>query len=252
MQEGREICAGSVGSLHESIRRAVAFLQGRLPQLTNPYAVALTSYAMANAEKLNKGVLMRHSTQGGAGTFWTFPGQHHHSLEATAYAVLALVKDKDFDKAGEAVYWLRSQQSHYGGSGTTQATIMVFQAVAEYHTQVKDQQNFNLDVELSVAGRRRAVKWTIKRDNVHLTRSDKVEINKDFNVTARGTGTATLSVLTLYYARPVEKKSDCTLFDLTVKMEKYPESKADSVQSLSVALFTLCFTPGYLRSKLCV
>ncbi|XDV16070.1 hypothetical protein PO909_015936 [Leuciscus waleckii] len=230
MQEGRETCAGSVGSLHESIRKAVAFLEGRLPQLTNPYAVAMTSYATANAEKLNKDILMKHSTQGEAGRSWTVAGQHHHSMEATAYAVLALVKDKDFDKAGEAVRWLRSQQSHYGGSGTTQATIMVFQAVAEYRTQVKDQQNFNLDVELSVAGKR-PVRFTIKRDNAHLTRSYKVEINKDFNVTARGTGTATLSILTLYYARPVEKKSDCTLFDLTVKMEKDSETKPRAIAS---------------------
>ncbi|KAK9981652.1 hypothetical protein ABG768_001176 [Culter alburnus] len=227
MQEGREICAGSVGSLHESIKKAVVFLEGRLPKLTNPYAVAMTSYALANAEKLNKDILMKHSTQGEAGRFWIVTGQPHHSLEATAYAVLALVKAKDFDKAGEAVHWLGRQQSHYGGSGTTQATIMVFQAVAEYRTQVKDQQNFNLDVELAVAGRSKPSRWTIVRRNVHLARSDKVEINKDFNVTARGTGSATLSVLTLYYARPVEKKSDCTFFDLTVKMEKDSGSKQE-------------------------
>ncbi|XP_051749566.1 complement C3 isoform X3 [Ctenopharyngodon idella] len=227
MQEGREICAGAVGSLHESIRMAVDFLEGRLPQLSNPYAVAMTSYALANAEKLNKDILMKHSTQGEAGRFWTVAGQRHHSLEATAYAVLALVKAEDFDKAGEAVHWLGRQQSHYGSSDTTQATIMVFQAVAEYRTQVKDQQNFNLDVELAVAGRSKPVRWTIKKDTAHLTRSDKVEINKDFNVTARGTGRATLSVLTLYYARPVEKKSDCTFFDLTVKMEKDIETKQE-------------------------
>ncbi len=50
---------------------------------------------------------------------------------------------------------------------------MVFQAVAEYRTQVKDQQNFNLEVELSVAGRR-PVRWSIKRDNARLTQSDRV------------------------------------------------------------------------------
>uniref|UniRef100_A0A673LD15 Anaphylatoxin-like domain-containing protein n=1 Tax=Sinocyclocheilus rhinocerous TaxID=307959 RepID=A0A673LD15_9TELE len=227
MQEGREICAESVASLHESIRKAVVFLEGRLPQLTNPYAVAMTSYAMANANKFNKGILMRHSTQGKAGRSWTVPGQHHHSLEATAYAVLALVKDKDFHKAGEAVHWLNRQQTHYGAYGTTQATIMVFQAVAEYRTQVKDRQTFNLDVELSVAGRSKPVKWAIKRNNAHLTRSDRMDINKEFNVTAKGTGTAILSVLTLYYARPVEKKSDCTFFDLTVKMEKDNEGKIE-------------------------
>ncbi|KAL0202457.1 hypothetical protein M9458_000475, partial [Cirrhinus mrigala] len=51
---------------------------------------------------------------------WTVPGQQYHSLEATAYAVLALVKAKDFDKAGEAVHWLKRQETHYGVSGTTQ------------------------------------------------------------------------------------------------------------------------------------
>uniref|UniRef100_A0A9J7X3A1 NTR domain-containing protein n=1 Tax=Cyprinus carpio carpio TaxID=630221 RepID=A0A9J7X3A1_CYPCA len=236
MQEAREICAGSVASLHESIRKAVSFLEGRLPQLTNPYAVAMMSYAMANENKLNKDILMKHSSQHEAGRSWTVPGQHHHSLEATAYAVLALVKAKDFDKAGEAVHWLNRQQSHYGGSGTTQATIMVFQAVAEYRTQVKDQQNFNLDVELSVAGRSKPVRYTIKRANAHLTWSHKVEINKEFNVTARGTGTATLSVLTLYYARPVEKKSDCTFFDLTVKMEKDNEAKQGAIASYKLTM----------------
>ncbi|KAL0202436.1 hypothetical protein M9458_000454, partial [Cirrhinus mrigala] len=53
------------------------------------------------------------------------------------------------------------------------ATIMVFQAVAEYHTQVKDRQNFNLNVELSVPGRVKPARWTFRRDNMHLTRSDK-------------------------------------------------------------------------------
>nr|QGH45423.1 complement system-related protein C3a.3 [Cyprinus carpio] len=236
MQEAREICGGSVGSLHDSIKKAVVFLEGRLPQLTNPYAVAMTSYAMANADKLNKDILMKYSSQHEAGRSWTVPGQHHHSLEATAYAVLALVKAKDFDKAGEAVRWLNRQQSHYGGSGTTQATIMVFQAVAEYRTQVKDRQNFNLDVELSVAGRGKPVRYTIKRENAHLTRSDRVDINKEFNVTARGTGTATLSVLTLYYARPVEKKSDCTFFDLTVKMEKDNEANQGAIETYKITM----------------
>ncbi|XP_067260267.1 complement C3-like [Chanodichthys erythropterus] len=227
MQEGREICAGAVNSLDESIRKAVEFLEGRLLKLINPYAVALTSYAMANAGKLNKETLLRHSKQERGDRFWTVPEQRYHSREATAYAVLALVKAKDFDIAGEAVRWLSRQQSHYGGSGTTQATIMVFQALAEYHMQVKDQQVFNLDVELSVAGRSKPVRWTIVRKNEHVTRSDRVEINKDFSVTARGTGTATLSVLKVYYARPAEKKSDCTFFNLSVKMEKDPETEQE-------------------------
>ncbi|KTF80048.1 hypothetical protein cypCar_00049115, partial [Cyprinus carpio] len=62
-----------------------------------------------------------------------------------------------------------------------------------------------------------------------------MEINQ-FNVTARGTGRATLSVLTLYYARPVEKKSDCTFFDLTVKMEKDNEAKQGTIASYKLTM----------------
>ncbi len=54
---------------------------------------------------------------------------------------------------------------------------MVFQAVAEYHTQVKDRQNLNLDVELSMAGKPRPVRWTFNIDNMHFTLSEKVRSN---------------------------------------------------------------------------
>ncbi|XP_056311798.1 complement C3-like isoform X2 [Danio aesculapii] len=224
LQEGREICAAPVDSVHESIRKAVAFLEGQITRLSDPYAVALTSYAMAGADKLNKEILMKHSTLGEAGRYWNVPGQLYHTQEATSYAVLALVKARELNAAGEAVHYLGRQ--HYSNSGfaTTQVNLMVFQAVAEYRTQVKDSQNFNLEVELAVEGRSKPTRYTIKRDNWHAARSDKVDINKHFNVTAKGTGKATLSVLTLYYARPVEKKSDCTLFDLSVKIEKEPET----------------------------
>ncbi|XP_056311766.1 complement C3-like [Danio aesculapii] len=225
MQEGKEICGGAVGSLHESMRKAVVFLKDQFPKLTNPYAVALTSYALANAESLDKAILMKHSTKGDDGRFWNVPGRHYHSIEATAYAVLALVKAKDYEKAGEAVQWLAKQKSSHGGYDTTQVTIMVFQAVAEYHAQVQDLNNFDLNVELVVPGRRKTDRWTIQRSNVHLTRSGNVDMNKDFTVIAKGTGSAILSVLTLYYARPSEKKSDCTFFDLSVKLDKIPETK---------------------------
>lgn len=47
----------SVQHLQASIDRAVAYLERRLPDLTNPYAVAITSYALANENKLNLEIL---------------------------------------------------------------------------------------------------------------------------------------------------------------------------------------------------
>ncbi|KAL7845316.1 hypothetical protein AOLI_G00235080 [Acnodon oligacanthus] len=228
MQEGSELCAKSVPSLPESMKKAIDYLERRIPTLRNPYAVAMTSYAMANAGKFDKEFLMKYSSEDGA--YWQVSGAHHFSLEATAYAVLAQVKAKEFDEAGKAVNWLNRQTSPYGSGGTTQATIMVFQSVAEYYKQVKKLQDADLDVEVSVSGRSRPTRWSFRRETSQLTRSDKVQLKQEFNVTAKGTGVGSLKVVTYYYARPTEKESDCKMFDLTVKMERqrdvsYPGAK---------------------------
>ncbi|XP_060755183.1 complement C3-like [Neoarius graeffei] len=227
LQEGRHLCAKLVGSLPKASKKATEYLERRLPSLTNPYAVAITSYALANADKFNKDRLLQFSS--GDGAFWQVAGGHYFSLEATAYALLALVKVKDFNAAGKAVNWLNRQSSPYGGHGTTQATIIVFQAVAEYYKQVRDRQNTDLDVELSVSGRSRPIRWTFNRNNAHLTRSDKVQLRQEFNVTAKGPGAGVLKVVT-YYAKPIEKESDCTKYNLTVKLRREQQVSYDNAE----------------------
>jgi len=55
-----------VQSLPGSIDKAVAYLERRLQSLTNPYAVAITSYALANEQKLNLEVLYKFVSPGAA------------------------------------------------------------------------------------------------------------------------------------------------------------------------------------------
>ena len=54
----------SVQHLQASINKAVAYLERRLPDLTNPYAVAMTSYALANEDKLNLEILKNFASPG--------------------------------------------------------------------------------------------------------------------------------------------------------------------------------------------
>ncbi|TSK18105.1 Complement C3 [Bagarius yarrelli] len=224
LQEGDHLCAGSVRSLTESSNKAIKYLENRLPTMTNPYAIAMTSYALANAGKFNKQRLLQSSTEDG--TYWKTTGGHYFSLEATAYALLALVKAKEFEAARKVVRWLNRQSSPYGGYETTQATIIVFQAVAEYYIQKKqvgEQDNIELKVKLSVSGRKQSFEWTINKINALHTRSEKIPLKKEFNVTAYGTGTGVLKVITIYYAKPIEKKNDCQKYNLTVKMTQEEE-----------------------------
>ncbi|KAM9454470.1 complement C3-like [Clarias gariepinus] len=243
LQEGNHLCEKSVGSLPEASRKAIEYLEHRLPSLTNPYAVAMSSYALANAGKLNKDRLLQASS--GDGAYWEVAGGHHFSLEATAYALLALVKVKDFTAAGIIVNWLNRQSSPYGSYGTTQATIMVFQAVAEYYKQAGGHRNVDLDVEVIVSGRSRPVRWSFTKSNIHLTRTDKVQLKQEFNVTAKGSGAGVLKVYTLYYARPIEKKSDCKNYDLSVKMRKEQEvTYPDAEESYEVIIEVLFKDPN--------
>ncbi|XP_041640227.1 complement C3-like [Cheilinus undulatus] len=235
MQESRHICGDSVNSLSSSVNNAVSYLEQHLPRLTNPYAVAITSYALANENRLNIGILYNFVSRDQ--THWPVRTDHIYTLEATAYALLALVKTRNFEKAKPVVRWFKQQQKSNGGYGSTQATIMVYQAVAEYWGSAEEPP-YDLNVDLSLPGRSLIEKFKFNKQNHFTTRSSKFNsINKDVRVTATGSGEATLTMLSLYYAQPKEKESDCQKFDLTV--EVLPEKLDDDEKTYRLRLEVL-------------
>ncbi|XP_062304649.1 complement C3-like isoform X2 [Osmerus eperlanus] len=223
LQEARPLCEQTIRSMTSNMNKAVAYLQKRLPDIKNPYSVAMVSYAMANHGALDKGLLLKSST---GLDHWQVPrGSGTFTLEATAYALLALLKADALQEAGPIVKWLSLQGRSGGGYGSTQATIMVYQAVAEYWSKTQNVKEFDLQVDIHVAGRAKPDKWNINRRNQFVTRTTKVpDVNQNLTVEARGVGTATISVLTLYYAVLDKKNPGCNDFDLEVEMVK--EGKA--------------------------
>ncbi|KAA0721792.1 Complement C3 [Triplophysa tibetana] len=149
------------------------------------------------------------------GSHWPVPGSIYFSLEATAYALLAFVKAKDFQRAAPIVTWLNNQRQYNGGYGTTQATIMVFQAVAEYRIQVKDVKLLNMEVTIQVAGSQLPVVWRFNQENGHLTQQ-----RREITIIAKGSGEASVTVVTEYYAKAKEKNTECKNFELELMFEK--------------------------------
>ncbi|KAK6300273.1 hypothetical protein J4Q44_G00283710 [Coregonus suidteri] len=199
MQEAHTICEhyDGINNLPDSMKRAKQYLESRNQYLTNPYSVAMTSYALANEGKLNKDILFKHSSDR---THWSVSDNHLLTLEATAYALLALVKADAFEEAGPIVRWLKSQGFQRGGDSSTQATIMVFQAVAEYMTKAGKVKDIDLNVDIDISGRAQVIKLSFNKGNALLTRTNKVT--------------------TVYYAMPKEKNQDCKNFVLNVKLLK--------------------------------
>lgn len=65
-------CLFSPQSLPQSRYKAVLYLERRLPGLSNPYAVAMASYALANEGRLNKETLKRFASPGYFFTLYFF------------------------------------------------------------------------------------------------------------------------------------------------------------------------------------
>ncbi|XP_031418399.1 complement C3-like isoform X2 [Clupea harengus] len=217
-QESKKICADKINNLDESMEKSLQYLESSIPKLENPYAAAMVSYALANSGKPVKSILYKFSHEDD--THWPVRGRHYLTLEATAYALLALVKMKEFEKAGVVVNWLNAQRRSGGGYGTTQSTIMVFQAVAEYRVQAKTAPPKDLKIEISSSGRDDLIEWAWTKNNAFATRSEKFDLNEDLIFTARGGGKGTVLVEQIYYVAPIEENLKCENFTLNVTMVK--------------------------------
>uniref|UniRef100_A0A674EGR1 Complement C3-like n=1 Tax=Salmo trutta TaxID=8032 RepID=A0A674EGR1_SALTR len=211
MQEAHTFCNG-ISELPDSMKKAKQYLESRNQYLTNPYSVAMTSYALANEGKLNKDILFKYSSTvlQCISSSWTAP-----DLPATAYALLALVKAGAFEEAGPIVRWLNRQGFKGGDYSYTQATIMVFQAVAEYMTKAGKVKDIDLNVDIDIAGRSQVIKWSFNKGNALLTRTDKAnQVTPTLSLPIR------VKVTTLYYAMPEDKNQDCKNFVLNVELIK--------------------------------
>ncbi|XP_062283436.1 LOW QUALITY PROTEIN: complement C3-like [Scomber scombrus] len=231
MQESRTICEKDV-NLPESVSKSVAYLERHLPSLTNPYAVAMTSYALANENKLNRLVLAKFVSS--ELDHWPVQRGHLYTLEATAYALLALVKANAFADARPVVRWFTKQQKDGGGYGSTQATIMVYQAVAEYWASANEEE-YDVDVNVDMPNRADSFRYNFNRENHYATKSSKFNnINQDVKVIAMGKGEVTVKMVSLYYALPEEKESDCQKFDLSVQLIPEKVLEEETIYKLKI------------------
>ncbi|KAM9251638.1 LOW QUALITY PROTEIN: complement C3-like [Cariama cristata] len=212
-----EVCKDHVNSLDKSIERAADYLSRRYQSLARPYTVALTSYALALTGKLkSEKVLMKFSKEGRS---WEERNARTYNIEGTSYALLALLQMEKPELTGPVVRWL-SQQNYFGGGyGSTQATILVFQALAQYQVVSPRQLELNLDVSVLLPRRASAMTYRIENSNALVARSAETKFNEDITVKAEGLGKGTMTVVTVYNAKVPDKDNKCDSFDLRVQVE---------------------------------
>ncbi|XP_076841190.1 complement C3-like isoform X2 [Brachyhypopomus gauderio] len=166
-------------------RRAGEYLKERYALLKRPYSVAIACYALAISNQgCQKSLLLKAASPDH--THWPDSGNQFFTLEATGYALLALLKGGHMLEATAPFKWLNQQRRVGGGYGSTQSTMVVLQALSEYLVK-KPPSYLNLQVELSVPGRS-GKRWSFTRDLAHVARSSRVPLDQDFTVMASGHG----------------------------------------------------------------
>ncbi|XP_073327884.1 complement C3-like isoform X4 [Pagrus major] len=100
---------------------------------------------------------------------------------------------------------------------------------------VEKEQEYNLYVDILLPERSRPDKFNFNRENHHTTRTSKFNgINKDIKVTAMGSGEATVTMVSLYYALPTQMESECQKFNLSVQLLPDEISEVETTYRLRI------------------
>ncbi|XP_076845466.1 complement C3-like [Brachyhypopomus gauderio] len=245
MQEGDRICGRSVTSLQGSMDKAVRYIEQNIGSTSNPYPVAIASYALANTGKLNHDRLLQFASPDA--THWPISDSHLFTLEATGYALLALLKDGDFTTASPIVNWLKTNQIFGGGDVSTQATVVVFEALAKYTAEKPKAPPIERDMNVIVTSTAKSTsfKGLFSKTTRGLQRSDKFPAGGDLTVTASGHGEGSIRVVTLYYTRPDKNATKCKNFELDVNITRNRETSYDQ----ALRSYTLSIETKFLNKE---
>ncbi|KAM3924657.1 venom factor-like [Leptodactylus fuscus] len=234
LKESEKICSPHVNNLKASIDKATNFLLGNLQGLQRPYTIAITSYALALAGAINSPEKLLSASKDKLQ--WKEPDSHMVTIEATSYALLALTKLKQYDLTGPIARWIIEQRFFGVVYGSTQANIVMFQALTENYINTPSPDQIDMDVFFKLPERQDISNFRINMENALLARSAEGKFTKDFVVQAKGKGQGTLTVMSVYQALTTEKAKECKNFHLSVNVEevKVVDPPEDVFATLSV------------------
>ena len=214
--------------------KAMAYLEGRLEGMENPYTLAITAYAMEvahakgleriapSAEKAHE-KLMALAQIDGDSIYWggdvsTIVPKYDArrparsaAIETTGYALLALVERGDLVNAGRAAKWLAGQRNAYGGFGSTQDTVVGLQALTAFST--KSQADVDATVTLKSGDWSKEVR--INADNADVLHTFQVPLDSVVTVTSAGKGDVVLQSVLRYSTPETETKAQ-NVFEIEV------------------------------------
>ncbi|XP_071801374.1 complement C3-like [Asterias amurensis] len=195
-----------------SVALATAFLEGQLPQLTKPFDIAITAYALALAKSdLTEEALtmlkdIATYEEESKHRYWALdvlsygagPKPYFFSsepkaieVETTSYALLAFLEVDDLSYSHDIVRWLTNQENYQGGFVSTQDTVIGLQALSAYSIK-SDMNVIDIDCQVSCQEAGFEKEFLLKPDNAILRQFAEIRVPEDqpeFQVSFESAGT---------------------------------------------------------------
>ncbi|XP_025086516.1 CD109 antigen-like isoform X2 [Pomacea canaliculata] len=132
----KDLDPGEQQGLQNSISRARDFLEARLNALTDPYDLAIVTYALHLARSGSKDLAFQRLQQNAITNNYTKhwerdPATSALNIEMTSYNLLTYILREDVEGAMPILRWLMELQGPKGGFISTQDTVVGLQALAE-------------------------------------------------------------------------------------------------------------------------
>uniref|UniRef100_A0A2D4IHE0 NTR domain-containing protein n=1 Tax=Micrurus lemniscatus lemniscatus TaxID=129467 RepID=A0A2D4IHE0_MICLE len=216
--------------MKNSLELATAYLARSLDDRSlGPYPMAISSYALAFASQNKSAIALAGSRLMGLSMedknssiiFWLAGDDHRTkvpsaiSVEATSYALLYLVKQKDTARASKVAQWLTEQRNYGGGFKSTQDTVVALDALSSYWISTFKEEGNELTVSLKVPGKNLPTQISFGRSNDPIQEELQFSLGNDIDVKVEGRGKGTLTVLKQFYVLAV-KNNTCQTLGLEV------------------------------------
>lgn len=241
--------------------KAVGYLERQLDATSDPYATALSAYALALAKSSRAAAardkLMTLAKESNEGLFWgaadpvplgqdqpaaaaparpPLPPRPHRSaaIETTGYATLALLAGGDQLNAQRAVRWLTAQRNAFGGFGSTQDTVVALQAL----TTAASASRADIDATLRLASDQWRKEARVTPENADTLQVIDVPAGSQLMVDTQGKGAVTAQLVKRFNV-PAAELAARSVFQIDVR---YSADQVE-VNDLLTITASVRFTP---------
>uniref|UniRef100_A0A3Q3II57 Complement 4B (Chido blood group) n=1 Tax=Monopterus albus TaxID=43700 RepID=A0A3Q3II57_MONAL len=218
-------------NVEAAISRSTEYLQSHFEELQHPYAVAIAAYCLSVC--LPRGTdlsrvwtkLQTMATEGENGCYlWSADANTKNekrpdaiTIETTAYALLTAVALKNTDWANRAACWLTTKENYFGGYRSSQDTLMVLDALAEYELLRPISPEANIEAEFHVTGKKDIIKLALENKEERVETNLRKFTGNNIVAELTGQGHTKLKIVKAYHL--LDPDDVCAKLSINVTVE---------------------------------